>query len=117
MQLKVAQGADYKLEESVTMETELIELRAHKYMTTLQVSETLVSERTVVMLSMFIIILVQMETLEQEKRQLSLDLEEAFRRHKEDIEVQQMHYFQVIIMSNFSQLVSVNIEQCVYSLL
>ena len=38
----------------------------------------------------------QLETLEQEKRQLAIDLEEAFRRHKEDLEMQQMHYFQVI---------------------
>ena len=37
LQLKVAQGANYKLEESVTMETELIELRAQKHMTALQV--------------------------------------------------------------------------------
>ena len=38
---------------------------------------------------------VQIETLEQEKKQLSEDLEEAYRRHKEDMEMQQMHYFQV----------------------
>ena len=37
LQLKVAQGANYNLEESVTMETELIELRAQKQMTALQV--------------------------------------------------------------------------------
>ncbi len=37
LQLKVSQGANYKLEESVTMETELIELRAQKHMTALQV--------------------------------------------------------------------------------
>ena len=37
IQLKVAQGANYNLEESVTMETELIELRAQKHMSALQV--------------------------------------------------------------------------------
>ncbi len=42
--------------------------------------------------------LLQVETLEQEKRQLSLDLEEAYRRHKEDMEMQQMHHFQVVIV-------------------
>lgn len=36
-QLKVAQGVEYKLEESMKMETELIELRAKKAMTALQV--------------------------------------------------------------------------------
>ena len=36
-QLKVAQGVDYKLEESMTMETELIELRAERSMMALQV--------------------------------------------------------------------------------
>ena len=39
----------------------------------------------------------QIETLEQEKKQLSEDLEEAYRRHKEDMEMQQMHYFQVCV--------------------
>ena len=38
LQLKVAQGVQYKLEESVKMETELIELRAKQSMMALQVS-------------------------------------------------------------------------------
>lgn len=38
VQLKVAQGVEYKLEESVKMETELIELRAKQSMMALQVS-------------------------------------------------------------------------------
>ena len=37
LQLKVAQGVEYKLEESVKMETELIELRAKQSMMALQV--------------------------------------------------------------------------------
>ncbi|XP_064405609.1 kinesin-like protein klp-20 [Halichondria panicea] len=104
LKLKVSQGANYKLEESVTMETELIELRAQKHMTALQV-----------------------ETLEQEKRQLSIDLEEAYRRHKEDMEMQQMHHFQVfrayrecfdeqkiVIEQRFRQLLEEAIQDAVY---
>lgn len=37
-QMKVSQGVEYKLEESVTMETELIELRAKQSMMSLQVT-------------------------------------------------------------------------------
>lgn len=37
LQLKVAQGVDYKLEESMKMETELIELRAERAMMAFQV--------------------------------------------------------------------------------
>ncbi len=93
MQLKVAQGANYNLEESVTMETELIELRAQKHMTALQVC----TQSTYPWHSSYNVYCVQIETLEQEKRQLSLDLEETYRRHKEDTEMQQMHYFQVTV--------------------
>ena len=38
MQLKITQGETYKLEESVKMETELIDLRAERNMMSLQVS-------------------------------------------------------------------------------
>ncbi len=37
----------------------------------------------------------QVETFEQEKRKLVGELEEVYKRHKEDMEIQELQYFQV----------------------
>lgn len=37
----------------------------------------------------------QIESLEKEKKRLKADLEEAYKRHKEELEIQQLQHFQV----------------------
>ena len=37
----------------------------------------------------------QIQTLQQEKERLNKDLEEVYKRHKEELEIQQLQHFQV----------------------
>lgn len=71
LQLKAAEGLQYSTDQSIKLEMELVELKA---------------ERTVMSL--------QIESVTEEKKRLKADLEEAYKRHKEELEIQQLQHFQ-----------------------
>ncbi|XP_070553621.1 kinesin-like protein klp-20 [Ptychodera flava] len=71
LQLKMAQGFNYSNQQIMQLETELIELRAERAVVTMQ-----------------------LQTLDQEKQLLTRDMEESYKRHKEELEVQQLQNFQ-----------------------
>ncbi|XP_022800927.1 kinesin-like protein KIN-4A [Stylophora pistillata] len=71
LQLKAAEGVQYSTDQSIKLEMELVELKA---------------ERTVMSL--------QIESVTEEKKRLKADLEEAYKRHKEELEIQQLQHFQ-----------------------
>ena len=41
------------------------------------------------------LIFFQIQTLQQEKERLNKDLEEVYKRHKKELEIQQLQHFQV----------------------
>ncbi|XP_064636448.1 kinesin-II 95 kDa subunit-like [Lineus longissimus] len=71
IQMRAAEGRAYSTQEGMGLELELVDLK---------------SERSVVTL--------QLQTLKQEKAKLGKDLEEAYNRHKEELEIQQLQHFQ-----------------------
>ena len=68
----VQEGAEINSEQLAKAEMELIELRAEKSMMTLQI-----------------------QTLEKEKQRYRDALDEAYKRHKDAMEIQQLQHFQV----------------------
>lgn len=68
----VQEGAEINSEQLAKAEMELIELRAEKSMMTLQI-----------------------QTLEKEKQRYRDVLDEAYKRHKDAMEIQQLQHFQV----------------------
>ncbi|XP_002734593.1 uncharacterized protein LOC100366509, partial [Saccoglossus kowalevskii] len=71
LQLKMAQGFNYTNQEIMQLESELIELRAERAVVTMQ-----------------------LQALDQEKQQLSNDVEKSYQQHKEELEIQQLQHFQ-----------------------
>lgn len=43
----------------------------------------------------FMPVLLQIQSITEEKKRLKADLEEAYKRHKEELEIQQLQHFQV----------------------
>jgi hypothetical protein len=68
----VQEGAEINSEQLAKAEMELIELRAQKSMMVLQI-----------------------QTLEQEKKRYKDALDDAYKRHKDAMEIQQLQHFQV----------------------
>ncbi|XP_015758048.1 PREDICTED: kinesin-II 85 kDa subunit-like isoform X1 [Acropora digitifera] len=71
LQLKAAEGAQYSTDQAIKLEMELVEMKA---------------ERTVMSL--------RIQSVTEEKKRLKTDLEEAYKRHKEELEIQQLQHFQ-----------------------
>ena len=45
--------------------------------------------------TIFVMVLMQIQSVTEEKKRLKADLEEAYKRHKEELEIQQLQHFQV----------------------
>ncbi|ELT92202.1 hypothetical protein CAPTEDRAFT_221227 [Capitella teleta] len=71
IQVQVSQGKEYSQEDAMQHEMELAELRGEKAVVSLQ-----------------------MQTLQQEKEVLLRDLNQVYKRHKEELEIQQLQHFQ-----------------------
>nr|XP_058950704.1 kinesin-like protein unc-104 isoform X1 [Pocillopora verrucosa] len=71
LQLKAAEGVQYSTDQAIKLEMELVELKA---------------ERTVMSL--------RIQSVTEEKKRLKADLDEAYKRHKEELEIQQLQHFQ-----------------------
>ena len=44
-----------------------------------------------------VIVFIQIQSVTEEKKRLKADLDEAYKRHKEELEIQQLQHFQVNI--------------------
>ena len=48
-------------------------------------------------LSIVVMVFIQIQSVTEEKKRLKADLDEAYKRHKEELEIQQLQHFQVNI--------------------
>ena len=71
-QLKAAEGYTYSKEESIELETELVKEREERRVVTMQ-----------------------LQALDEEKGLLGQELSEAYIKHREEMEIQQLQNFQV----------------------
>jgi len=71
IQMRVNQGKTYTNEEGAKLEMQLVDLKA---------------ERSVITM--------QLQSLQQEKEHVNVDLENVYKRHQEELEIQQLSHFQ-----------------------
>ncbi|KAK3724935.1 hypothetical protein QZH41_017145, partial [Actinostola sp. cb2023] len=71
LKLKAAEGAQYTADQAIKLEMDLVELKAERSIMSMKIS-----------------------ALENEKKKLKSDLEEAYKTHKEEVEIQQLQHFQ-----------------------
>ncbi|XP_032237821.2 kinesin-II 85 kDa subunit isoform X2 [Nematostella vectensis] len=71
LQLKAAEGAQYTTDQAIKLEMDIVELKA---------------ERSVMS--------IKLSALENEKKRLKADLDDSYKRHKEEMEIQQLQHFQ-----------------------